>query len=63
MGLQQSEYQLANVTCAVQGASGKLQGSVSPLMGKKWADMTAEERAAAEAAGEVPGEEVAAASR
>eukprot|EP00892_Ulva_mutabilis_P008109 jgi/Ulvmu1/5670/UM024_0017.1 len=33
-----------------QGASGKLVGEVSPLMGKKWADMTEEERAEAEAA-------------
>jgi 2Fe-2S iron-sulfur cluster binding domain len=32
-----------------QGASGKFVGAVDPLMGKKWADMTAEERAAAEA--------------
>jgi hypothetical protein len=33
-----------------EGASGKLVGEVSPLMGKKWADMTEEERAAAVAA-------------
>ena len=32
-----------------QGASGKFVGAVDPLMGKKWADMTDEERAAAEA--------------
>jgi hypothetical protein len=31
------------------GATGKLVGDVSPLMGKKWADMTDTERAAAEA--------------
>lgn len=30
-----------------EGASGKLVGEVTPLMGKKWADMTEEERAAA----------------
>jgi 2Fe-2S iron-sulfur cluster binding domain len=33
-----------------EGASGKLVGGVQPLMGKKWADMTAAERAEAEAA-------------
>jgi hypothetical protein len=32
-----------------QGASGKFVGAVDPLMGKKWADMTDAERAAAEA--------------
>lgn len=32
-----------------QGASGKFVGAVDPLMGKKWADMTEEERAVAEA--------------
>lgn len=35
-----------------QGASGKFVGTVDPLMGEKWADMTEEERAAAEAEAE-----------
>ena len=30
-----------------EGASGKLVGEVNPLMGKKWAEMTEAERAAA----------------
>ena len=29
-----------------EGASGKLVGEVSPLMGKKWSELTAEEKAA-----------------
>jgi hypothetical protein len=38
------------------GASGKFVGEVNPLMGKKWADMTEVERAAAKAAeGEAEG--------
>jgi uncharacterized 2Fe-2S/4Fe-4S cluster protein (DUF4445 family) len=32
-----------------QGASGKFVGAVNPLMGKKWEEMTDEERAAVEA--------------
>jgi hypothetical protein len=37
------------------GASGKFVGEVNPLMGKKWADMTEEERAAAGEAGVAQG--------